>query len=200
MAIITSSKSYGETFPPVVARASGMIAASGVDIPFTNYLQKLFPPGLFAGTNGVGFRFLPRTKFKSNAGAIVTVSPATAGLFFVGDALTIINTSDGSAGSALGIVASVNFADNQITLTSAPGTVPSLNTVIGVATSRPIAPNGNRLGIIQPNTAIQLDNVAPNPQAKNTHFACFVNGVYYRDLMPHLDAELERLYPEMNFV
>jgi hypothetical protein len=190
---------WGDTFPPMVKNAAEMKSSVAVELPLTSYPQKLFPPGIFAGTNGATFRLLPRTKFKSNAAAVITVSPFTAGLFFVGDVITQINLADGTAGTAVGTVVSVQHAANTVTLSATPGTIPAFDAVIGVATSRPVLANGNKLGLIQPNTSINLDDTGRNPMVSNNHFACIQSGSFYRLLAPHVDAELERLFPEMIF-
>jgi hypothetical protein len=194
-----NSTSYGDTFPPVVRNAAEMKAPMSVDLTLTSYTQRLFPPGIFAGTNGVGFRLLPRTRFKSGTTATIVVSNFTAGLFFVGDVVTQINLADGTAGTAVGTVQSVNHAANTITFTAVPGAFPAVDAVIGVATSRPIKTDGTKLGLISPNTAINLDNTGRFPTLPNTHFACILSGSFYRALMPHLDSELERIFQEMSF-
>ena len=188
---------WGDTFPPVVKNAAEMKAPYSIELPFSSYTQKLFPPGIFAGTNTTGFRLLPRTRYKSNVGVTYTVSAFTAGLFWVGDVITVINLADGTAGAAVGTVTAVNHANNTISLSGA--TPPAVDTVIGVATSRPVATDGTKLGLISPNTPINLDDTGRTPTASNNHFACTISGSFYRALMPHLDTELERLFPEMTF-
>jgi hypothetical protein len=191
---------WGDTFNPVIKNAAEMKAVNSVDITLSNYTQRLFPPGIFAGTNGTGFRLLPRTRYKTNpTTTTITVSPFTAGLFFVGDVINQITLTDGSAGTAVGTVSAINHSTNTITLTAAIGTVPAVDTVIGVAASRPIKTDGTKLGLLSPNTAINLDDTGRFPTVANSHFSCISSGSFYRGLMPHLDTELERLFPEMSF-
>lgn len=191
--------SFGDTFPPVIKSAAEMKAVASFELTLSGYTQKIFPPGLWASHNGTTYRFLPRTRFKSNAAAVLTVSSFTAGLFFVNDVIVQINLADGTAGTAVGTVSSVNHAANTITLAATPGTVPAADTVIGVQAFRPVMANGNKLGLVSPNTAINLDDTGRYPTAVNNHFTAIQSGSFYRALMPHVDSELERLFPEMTF-
>lgn len=188
-----------EVYPPsILARGEGLRSPQHTEIDFSIYGDVVvFPPGLFAGTTAVAniYRFLPRTKWKSVDGNVGTVSRWTAGLFVPGDIITIIDTADGSAGAAVGTVASVDVTGdvNKITFTAAP-TAPAADTVIGIATSRPVTSDGNRLGLISPNQIIYTK------EAPNSDFGVFLGGVVHRSIIPHIDPELESLYPQLDFV
>jgi len=179
----------------ILARCEGLRAPQSVELDFTIYTDRVFPPGLFVGTTSdpKKFRFLPRTRFKSLTGSVMTVSRYTAGVFIPGDVITVIDLSNGTAGASVGTVASVDDDSDTITFTSAP-TAPSVNAVIGVATSKPLTPEGNRLGMISPNTIVDF-TLRPN-----SHFGAFLGGVAHRDLIPHIDSQLESLYPQLDFV
>lgn len=197
MPILQTIETYGDSFPTALARSEGLRSPQHIDIDTTFYpTQKIFAPAFFAGTTGTAnkYRLLPRTRFVSNASAVITVTPFTAGVFVVGDVITQISMTDGTAGTAVGTVVSVNHAANTITLNATPGTIPSAGTVIGVATSRPIKSNGDRLGVISPSTAIDFS------MRSNSQFGVFLSATLYRGAMPHIDTELERLFPELNFV
>jgi hypothetical protein len=195
MPILQTSESHGETFPQsILARTEGLRAPNHIELDYTIYKYKIFPPGLFAGTtpDPLKYRFLPRTRFKSLAGSVMTVSRWTSGVFVAGDVITVIDLNTGAAGAAVGTVADTDFDNNTITFT-APPTAPAVNTVIGVATSRPVTVDGNRLGMICPNQVVSF------VRRPNSHFGCFNGGVVKRRLIPHIDAELERLYPQIDF-
>lgn len=197
MPLIQTFDTYGDTFPPVLARAEGLKSPQYVEIDTSFYpVQKIFAPGFFAGTTATvdRYRLLPRTKVVSITGAVITVTAFTAAVFRAGDVITQINLADGTAGTAVGTVSSVDHAANTVTLTAAPGTAPGVGVVIGVATSRPVKASGDRLGLLTPNTVLDL-SMRPNSQ-----FGVFLSATVYRNRLPHIDAELERLYPELNFV
>lgn len=197
MPLIQTIENYGDTFPPALARAEGLKSPQYVDIDTAFYpTQKIFAPAFFAGTTATAnkYRLLPRTRVVSITGAVITVTPFTAGVFVVGDVITQINLATGGAGTAVGTVASVNHTANTVTLAAAPGAAPSANTVIGVATSTPVKANGDRLGVISPNTAIDFS------LRENSQFGCFVSATLYRARLPHIDSQLEEIYRELNFV
>ena len=196
MPILQSQSSYQERFPQsILARTEGLRAPQHVEIDYRIYKDRVYPPGLFVGTtaNTRIFRFLPRTRFKSVTGNVMTVSRWTSGIFVPGDVINVIDLATGNAGAAVGTVLDVDFDLDTVTFTAAP-TAPAVNTVIGVAASKPITPDGNRLGIVSPNTIIDFTD-APNSQ-----FGVFLGGVIHRRLIPHIDQQLENLFPQLDFV
>lgn len=194
MPILQQFESFGDSFPPVLARAESLRSPVSVDIDTALYpVQKIFPPAIFAGTTaGSKYRLLPRTRFVSNTGNVMTVSPFTAALFVVGDVINVINLADGTAGAAVGTVTAVNHAANTVTVGTI--TAPAANTVIGVAASRITMTNGNRIGLVSPNTTIDFGLRA------NSQFGAFLGATLFRSRMPHIDSQIEAAYPELNFV
>jgi hypothetical protein len=97
--------SYGDDdYPTVLARSHGIRTPRGVTLD-PNYvsplvrsdglIQRLVPPGVFAGTipNSNLYRPLPRTRLAAAAASgasNVVVKPKTARLFVVGDVLTVM--------------------------------------------------------------------------------------------------------------
>ena len=197
--VLQKRTEYSNVYPPsILARAEGLRAPNHINIDFDIYGDvTVFPPGLFAGTTGTAniYRFLPRTKWVSLDTNTATVSRWTACLFVPGDVLTVIDTADGSAGAAVGTVLSVDVTGdaNKITFNAAP-TAPSVGAVIGIATSRPVTSDGNRLGLISPNQIIY------SKELPNSDFGVFLGGVVHRSLIPHIDDELEGLFPQLDFV
>lgn len=197
MPLLQTESTFNQRYPAsILARAEGLRSPQSVELDSTIYgTLKVFPPGLFAGTtaNTKKFRFLPRTKFKSLTGSVMTVSRWTSGIFVPGDVITVIDLTTGNAGAAVGTVATVDADLDTITFTAAP-TAPAVDTVIGVATSKPLQLPNNRLGLVSPNTVIDFTMLP------NTHFGLFLGCTVHRSLIPHTDSQLETLYPEINFV
>jgi hypothetical protein len=208
MPILQTIETFGDTFPPVLARAEHLRSPMSIDIDWNLYTQKIFPPGFFAGThvaipgatppvtaNPDRYRILPRTRqVGAAAGNTLTVTPFTAGIFVVGEVITAIDPTTGASGGPVGTIASINHAANTITLTAAPGAGAGAGNTIGVQASAPVMANGNRLGLITPNTTLDF-SMRPNSQ-----FGLFLSATCYRNRMPYLDAFLAGLYPELNFV
>ena len=91
----TIETGFGDQFVSVLASADGLNAARNVDLQSSLYsVQKVFPPGLFAGTHTGGkARLLPRVRLAvaANSGQANIVCPAfMAGLFVVGDVLNVV--------------------------------------------------------------------------------------------------------------
>jgi hypothetical protein len=177
---------FGDQFVSVLASADGLGAPRHVDLQTALYpVQRLFPPGLFAGTHvGGKHRLLPRAlAFASGSGQpVIGVRPFMAGLFVPGDVITVINLPAGTAGAAVGTVQSVNTQANTITLTAALGSAIAADTVIGVATSIPV-------GMLCPNTAIDAGNF----ERPNSEFGAFTRANIVRARMPYWDTQLAAL-------
>jgi hypothetical protein len=124
----------------------------------------------------------------------VQVTPYTAGIFKVGEVLTAVDATTGAAGAAVGTIQSIDVVQHRITFTTTMGGGALLNNTIGIQTSAPVMANGNRLGLLSPNTAIDFTLRA------NSHFACFSSATVIRARMPYIDKYLEGLYPELLFV
>jgi hypothetical protein len=196
MPLLQTEESYKQRYPQsIMARTEGLRAPNYVEIDHTIYQEKVFPPGLFAGTTPSPnkYRFLPRTKFVSLTGSIMTVNRWTANVFVPGDVITVIDLTTGDAGAAVGTVANVD-PDTDTIIFTAPPTAPAPGTVIGVATSKPKTLSGDRLGLISPNTIVDF-RLRPN-----SHFGAFLGATVHRRLIPHIDPQLEGLYPQLDFV
>lgn len=183
----TIETGFGDQFVSVLASADGLNAARNVDLQSSLYsVQKVFPPGLFAGTHTGGkARLLPRVRLAvaANSGQANIVCPAfMAGLFVVGDVLNVITLPAGTAGAAVGTVQSVNTATNTITLAAALASTLAIDTVIGVASSVPI-------GMICPNTAIDAGML----ERPNSQFGVFTKASIVRSRMPYWDTQLAAL-------
>lgn len=178
----------------VLGRAEGQRSPNNVTIDDIRYTSRVFPPGLFAGyapnsgTTGM-YRFLPRTRVVSVTGTEMIVSPFTARIFIPGDVLTLI-TATGTAGASVGTVTAVDAELDKLTFAAA--STATVGASIGDATITPVKPNGDRLGMISPNTPIYLDEFIK--------YGAFLGCTPFRGLMPYLDQQLETLFPLINYV
>lgn len=189
---------YSETYPGVIATAAGQRSPRHVMIDTSIYVQRVFPSGLFVGTHSVSgyYRFLPRTKLISNAAsgqAVLAVKAGTAGLFQVGEALTQINASTGAAGTAVGTIASINYDASTITLGSNLASQINAGVIVGIATSTPVDSTGNKIGMASVGQEINLDYM----KSLSNGFACWHAVTVHRSRLPHIDTQLEGLFPEI---
>ncbi|MGL5061395.1 MAG: hypothetical protein ACRC62_15585 [Microcoleus sp.] len=198
MPLLKTTENFGDTFPPVLATSEGMRSPAMIDIDTSFYdATKTFPPGFFAGTTPVAdkYRILPRTKITALPGSnTLVVTPFTAGIFRVGEVITAVDATTGAVGGAVGTIQSIDHVANRIVLVTTPGAGALIGNTVGVQASAPVMANGNRMGVISPNTAIDFS------LRSNSQFGCFLSATLYRSRMPYIDKYLEGLYPELNFV
>lgn len=213
-------ENYADRYPSILAIARGLLAYRHVDIDTSwlaaaapNALQNIFPPGLFVYASG-NFpapnntvprgRLLPRavTAVQANTGATsVTLRNPIAGVFRVGESISAATGFTANTGALTGAVALGNVTSIPLNLTTNEFDTINFSTPLAanLAAGSFIAlttaiPSSNLMGIINPNTVIDLRLRA------NSHFGVFNRLVAYSTRMPQpianpTDSQLAAAFP-----